>query len=376
MKAYAVAGNGFNSTSTDGRYRGPGQPGWPVEVLKHLEIAPQGVGCRPAKGRKEQAPATTGLRLVSGACQIPHPDKADIGGDDSYFICPTGSGIGVADGVGEWEKLRVRPRYVAEEVMSGASATLERLARAGPERAIERALTALREAFDRTVSFGATTASVASLDAQGQMLGIANLGDSGLRQVRKADMCRGADGDSFSGSAWIVSRTREQQHFFNCPYQLSRLPQPSDFQRLRMQGLTELADAMTTGVPILQDMPEDAERYAFPLQEGDLLVMGTDGVFDNLHEREICEIVELTVSPLEARQVFAESASILRGPGSSTDPGALATTIAHAAFHRARDSSVVTPFAEHAQKQGINHIGGKMDDITVVCAWVVRTIIA
>jgi hypothetical protein len=32
-----------------------------------------------------------------------------------------------------------------------------------------------------------------------------------------------------------------------------------------------------------------------------------------------------------------------------------------------------TPFSEHARQHGVLHSGGKMDDITVVCAWVVRS---
>ena len=33
-----------------------------------------------------------------------------------------------------------------------------------------------------------------------------------------------------------LARTREQQHAFNCPYQLSLLPKPADFPALLEQG--------------------------------------------------------------------------------------------------------------------------------------------
>ena len=36
---------------------------------------------------------------------IPHPAKADRGGEDAYFICDRGSCMGVADGVGGWAEV-------------------------------------------------------------------------------------------------------------------------------------------------------------------------------------------------------------------------------------------------------------------------------
>lgn len=36
---------------------------------------------------------------------IPHPAKADRGGEDAYFICDRGFAMGVADGVGGWAEV-------------------------------------------------------------------------------------------------------------------------------------------------------------------------------------------------------------------------------------------------------------------------------
>jgi protein phosphatase PTC7 len=43
-----------------------------------------------------------GLKLASGAFMLPHPDKVERGGEDSYFILDSGVAAGVADGVGGW----------------------------------------------------------------------------------------------------------------------------------------------------------------------------------------------------------------------------------------------------------------------------------
>merc|ERR1712216_965358 len=143
-------------------------------------MAPQGLGRRPTRRSQVRDPATSGLRLVAGACQIPHPNKADFGGEDSYFISADGSALGVADGVGERDRLGVSTRPMADELMSGASIAAEELSGAGPDHPGDRARLSLRRGFHSVTCFGACTASVAVIDGQGENLGVANVGDSGL----------------------------------------------------------------------------------------------------------------------------------------------------------------------------------------------------
>jgi serine/threonine protein phosphatase PrpC len=40
-----------------------------------------------------------------------------------------------------------------------------------------------------------------------------------------------------------------------------------------------------------EDAPEDSDLYQLRVREGDLLILGTDGVFDNLFEEEILLII-------------------------------------------------------------------------------------
>jgi len=46
--------------------------------------------------------------LEAGAGMIPHPAKADRGGEDAFFICQRGYAMGVADGVGGWAEVGCR----------------------------------------------------------------------------------------------------------------------------------------------------------------------------------------------------------------------------------------------------------------------------
>lgn len=327
---------------------------WPSKIFELLRpecvhAAPVAIVGDPAERK------TSGMRLHCGSHQIPHPRKADTGGEDSFFTCSSGTGAGVADGVGEWEwRFGVNPRAFADELMDGAMAAAKCL---GALAAPERAVCALEKGYESSASFGSATALVAVLDAHGCELGVANLGDSGLRQIRWP---LAADKGCM---AKVVARTKDQQHSFNCPYQLARLPKPEDFEKLRAAGKHALVRAVQSSPSSRQDVPRDAGVYSFPVKEGDLIVLGTDGVFDNLHDDEVCELVGRAVSPFEASR---------EGKGAScTDPRRVAEAIARAAFHRSEDTSARTPFSLNAREHGLCHLGGKMDDITVVCAWVV-----
>jgi serine/threonine protein phosphatase PrpC len=308
---------------------------------------------------------------MSGAWSIPHPEKANSLGADSYFHSREGNSVGVADGVGEWEwRFKCNPKGFADELMSGSEAAIRELhasseAPSGPE---ETALAAMRRAYDGARSFGSSTALVASLDSEQGLLGIANLGDSSLvvlRSERVGLLLR-----------WrVAARTKEQQHSFNCPFQLSCMPTPQDFPKLIAEGKQALVRVIQRNPNAQMDIPEDADRYTFQVQEGDLIVLGTDGVFDNLHLDDICELASRTITPFEARQGFDSRSCTLEATSGrpSTCPGRIARALAEAALVRSRDTHVKSPFSQHAQKAGLYHVGGKMDDITCVCAWVART---
>lgn len=67
-----------------------------------------------------KTPCDETLRLVSGSCYLPHPDKEDTGGEDAHFICPEEQAIGVADGVGGWANLGVDAGQYSRELMSNS----------------------------------------------------------------------------------------------------------------------------------------------------------------------------------------------------------------------------------------------------------------
>lgn len=88
---------------------------------------------------------------------------------------------------------------------------------------------------------------------ESRLVHTANLGDSGFVIIRDNK---------------IVHRSQEQCHYFNAPYQLAIVPR------------SESNEQMSS----FSDRPEAAAVSSFELVEGDFVVIGTDGLWDNLSE--------------------------------------------------------------------------------------------
>ena len=192
------------------------------------------------------------MEIYCGSSYIPHPKKAHRGGEDAFFYTnPSISAIGVADGVGGWESSGVNPKFFADDLMEFTMNAIEENPSITPVEALEKAYKKIRQT-------GSCTATVGIKDKQG-VFHIANLGDSGFMIIRDGEM---------------VFKTDEQQHGFNFPYQL---------------GMVEGRDGKyyTHG----DDRPKDAELYSFQLNEGDIIIAGSDGLFDNLWD----ELPKLTI---------------------------------------------------------------------------------
>ncbi|CEM25904.1 unnamed protein product [Vitrella brassicaformis CCMP3155] len=305
-------------------------------------------------------PQERGLQLACGIHCIPKPDKTGTGGADGYFIDEQCCAVGVADGVGEWEQLGINPRMFADEVMEGCRAAAPKIndidSLSSPSMKARRIL---QKGFDAARAWGSSTALVACLDEQGKRLGVANLGDSSALVLRRG----GSD-----LYMTVVRRIKEQQHNWNCPFQLANVPVREDWPILEQNGLHRLLrllqNAAVSGASATRaDQPAQSELYDVPVKEGDLLIFGTDGVFDNLHDYEVCALCSLATSPWEARLFYHNEAL-------STHPDNIARALAKAAFFRSLDSRARTPFARGAARAGEAFQGGKPDDITVLAAWV------
>ncbi|KAJ6816174.1 putative protein phosphatase 2C 80 [Iris pallida] len=268
------------------------------------EAAPVGQAAPDCSVVPEQrSPGGGDLKLLSGSFYLPHPDKAETGGEDAHFICAEEQAIGVADGVGGWADQGIDSGRYARQLMSNSAAAIREQAKGSVDTGA-----VLEKAYSKTREMGSSTACIIALTDQG--VHAVNIGDSGFIVVR--------DGST-------IFRSPVQQHEFNMPYQL---------------------DSRGYG-----DLPSAAQVFNIPVQPGDVIVMGTDGLFDNLYTNEISGVV-----------VYATRAKL--------EPQVAAQKIVELASQRALDKKQQSPFSTAAQQSGYRYNGGKLDDISVVVSYV------
>lgn len=351
----------------------------------------------PIEVRASAAPPNAPCVLKLGYSNIPHPAKESYGGEDAFFISHVGGGaLGVADGVGGWAEDGVNPAEYSQEFMriakeflegrlnvsdaSDASVTQQTVMAAnagvdwvkeeeemggdqsqyegnGRENALDErkgeeassmkstglateteienasARAALAMAHLLTRKPGSATACVIRVDPESRQLEAANLGDCGFLIIRNGD---------------VVFKSPIQQHFFDCPYQFGSVPE-------------FVEDS---------DTAEDADVFKLGVQEGDVVVLATDGLLDNVWPEDIAALA----------------------PKNGEGVSIAAMRMAKLAYQHALDASYESPYAAAASEAGIDVAGisfwetlsrisiaggmveikprkvrgGKLDDITVV----------
>lgn len=263
-------------------------------------------------------------RFVSVVCGFPkdfQQSKYKLGkfGDDAWFKTQTSNAdvLGVADGVGGWRSYGIDPGEFSSFLMK----TCERLVHCGnfnPQRPVSLLAYSYCELLEQKKPIlGSSTACVLVLNRETSTVYTANIGDSGFIVVRKGE---------------IIHRSEEQQHYFNTPFQLS-LPPPGH------------------GHNVLSDSPDSADTMSFPVKEGDVILVATDGVFDNVPAKILLEVlneIEGEKDPVKLQMT--------------------ANSIALMARSLSFDSEFMSPFAINARRNNIHATGGKPDDITVVLA--------
>lgn len=84
----------------------------------------------------------------------------------------------------------------------------------------------------------------------------------------------------------------------------------------------------------------------------DIFIIGSDGLFDNLYDVRIIELIK----------------PFIRGRDDLLDPDLIAQMIAEEAERFSRKQDYMSPFARGAREHFYDYIGGKQDDITVAVA--------
>ncbi|QLQ80925.1 hypothetical protein HG537_0E02800 [Torulaspora globosa] len=246
---------------------------------------------------------------------------ASATGEDSYFVAAGAAGdayAGVADGVGGWAEHGYDSSAISRELCLAMS-DFSSLAGVRPKQLIEMGYRRVRD--EQIVKVGGTTAIAAHFRRDG-ILEVANLGDSWCGVFRDAK---------------LVFKTKFQTVGFNAPYQLAIIPEPM------------VKEARKNGGSYIQNSPSDADEYKFQLTKGDVVLLATDGVTDNISYEDI--------------QLFLRD----NEQKISTDLLAVSQDFVNKVAKLSKDPNYPSVFAQEISKlTSKDYRGGKEDDITVV----------
>lgn len=179
---------------------------------------------------------------------------------------------------------------------------------------------------------------------------------------RVGSLLRGGVRQGLRGGLRVSFRSTQQLHAFNQPFQLGFVPGDESDISLDNWPENSTVEASPSLSPF--ETPREADIIRFPVVPGDIIVLATDGLFDNVDETEMLDITQKWMD----KQAKSASGSIVE-PGDSAELNSLAKQLVNHAYELSMDTTRDGPFAVLAKENDINWTqGGRMDDITVVCA--------
>lgn len=268
-------------------------------------------------------------KFVTGYAMKPRDDEE---GEDAYFAFERG--LGVADGVSGWSTYGINSSVFSQRLMEECEDEIRAITKFKKEDLLEirrhwipkvasyvgldfqantiyeaecsseessepeahsdlskrdkrifetpvSPLQALSAAYGKVTDIGSSTATVAVLNCN--EVEAVNLGDSGFIHFSCKDRQYN-----------IQNVSKEQQHEFNVPYQLSYLPSPDYLAKMESEGRTrearQLKHLLENG-KICKDEAKSADIYTYEAVDGDIFILGTDGLFDNIFSNEAKNIV-------------------------------------------------------------------------------------
>jgi len=243
-----------------------------------------------------------------GSKLVPHPEKVSKGGEDAFYT--QAQMLAVADGVGGWAKHGVDPGLYSKELCYN----IKKLNELNRTTYKENPKSLLVNAAGQTRNQGSSTLVILSVDENKSILRTSYVGDCGYLIFRP---------DLEQMKLQLVHASQEQVKRFNFPYQIGSVG----------------------------DSPMTALEYTHEVQDGDIIVAGSDGLIDNVSAEQIAE-------------------HLMNQKGSASwddlDLNSAATSLAELTYQYSLDDCYDSPFAKGARAAGFSYMGGKSDDITVV----------
>ncbi|ETB58286.1 hypothetical protein, variant 9 [Plasmodium yoelii 17X] len=335
------------------------------------------------------------FKTYGGQCRI---GKVQGRCEDATFQTDTPPAFGIFDGVGSWSLEGIDASKFSIGLSLACQREAEKMSKNinGYENVsyntIIRSKLLLKNSLESVKkeyadAYGSSTAIVGILDEYTGKCGISSLGDSVCMILRReflpgdinferetypkfpveSFLYVNSKGRNPSIIRKIIWKTTDQKWENGAPYQLSNLPDRSQWKDLEARGLHSFVKILER-VDIEGDSPDMAisppsEILCMP---GDLILLMSDGVCDNLFDEEIEAYCTLAISPEEACE--------LGDPSAYTSAQDIAYSITNIAKRRSGDKLHSKPFLPYPGKyREPNKIykGNKVDDISCVAIWVV-----
>lgn len=287
------------------------------------------------------------LCFSAKAYQQTHPAKVRMGYKDADATLTSPMLLGVCDGVSQLEEFNMDPSLLPNELLR----TCEELAMmqlmpdmpVSPQDAYRGPISLLKEAYEETESFGSTTVLLAALDngtrIHGKlhpMIAVLSIGDCELLMLRRTN-----------------GRQSELEAVFHTEMQRIDYNVQTPLQLARVDGRIDEDFDESIALEVIE---KGSAVHCVSAYEGDILVLGSDGVFDNLFLDEIVEICNEILRPSKTPDFLPMPPSML------SQVAQRIVKDSHAKSDAKGGQFLDTPIGK----------GGKVDDTSVVVAEIVE----
>ncbi|EGG17003.1 protein phosphatase 2C-related protein [Cavenderia fasciculata] len=235
--------------------------------------------------------------------------------EDSYFLSADYTAVGVADGVGSWRSVGVDPGEYSRSLMKTSHKLVNNYPCFKPFELID-------QSYTQSLSTpGSSTICILKLLSSKMYSGL--VGDSSFVLIRKDKIVHRSIEQTHSMEKEKIDNNQIKYKCINIYLFISLLEPNHPFQL--GQGS--------------QDKPTSGTYMEHDVLENDIVVIGTDGFFDNIFDEEILEAIK-KVESIES--FFGHLMELAK--------------------KKSTDTTVSTPIASRNSTKG-----GKIDDITVGC---------
>jgi len=281
--------------------------------------------------------------------QKTHPKKANmakkLGRKDADATLVSPMLVAIADGVSQIEEFGIDASELPNELLNALEQqALEQLLPGQETEEYVGPISMMRDAYDSTTSLGSTTVLSATMDNSTRihgklhpMIAVCSIGDCEILVLRRTQ----------DGRLSPVFHTEMQRIDGNAqsPLQLARVDETVDpnFDESIMYEVIEKGSAV----------------HCVSAYEGDIVILGTDGVFDNLFTDEIVDIAD--------QMIYHPSS----GPGGKFEPISR-TLLGQVAQRIVLECHAKTQPAAGGYRDCPIGIGGKVDDTSCVVGEVVE----